>query len=177
MLNKTEAIVLALQKHNDVCSILHLYTREHGRVQYMVYGGKGTLKQKKSVHKNILTPLSLIEITADYNPSKSLSTLRSASLVYVPEKTMIDINRQCIALFIAEALYKTLKHPMKDQVLFDYVSEVIRELDLSDSVEHIPALFLTRLSELLGYGGEPMDELSDMKSTELLHELGLSLCI
>ena len=174
MLVRTEAVVLSLQKHTDTSSILHLYTRENGRVQYIVYGRKGATKQKKTgVSTNIFSPLSLVEITADSNLSRTLPTLKSASLIYVPNRINSDMMRQCIALFIAEALYKTLKHPMEDQVLFDYVLEVIKELDLSDSVEHIPADFLTRLSELLGYGGERMEELSDMKSVGLLEGVGL----
>lgn len=174
MLVRTEAVVLSLQKHTDTSSILHLYTREHGRVQYIVYGRKGATKQKKTgVSANIFSPLSLVEITADSNLSRTFPALKSASLIYVPSRINSDMVRQCIALFIAEALYKTLKHPMEDQVLFDYISEIIRELDLSDSVEHIPAVFLTRLSELLGYGGEPMEELSDMKSVGLLEGVGL----
>ena len=174
MLVRTEAVVLSLQKHTDTSSILHLYTRENGRVQYIVYGRKGVTKQKNTgVSTNIFSPLSLVEITADSNLSRTLPTLKSASLIYVPNRINSDMMRQCIALFIAEALYKTLKHPMEDQVLFDYVLEVIKELDLSDSVEHIPAVFLTRLSELLGYGGEPMEELSDMKSVGLLEGVGL----
>ena len=143
-------------------------------MQYIVYGRKGATKQKKTgVSTNIFSPLSLVEITADSNLSRTLPTLKSASLIYVPNRINSDMMRQCIALFIAESLYKTLKHPMEDQVLFDYVLEVIKELDLSDSVEHIPAVFLTRLSELLGYGGEPMEELSDMKSVGLLEGVGL----
>lgn len=174
MLVKTEAVVLALQKHTDTSSILHLYTREQGRVQYIVYGRKGATRQKKAgVSTNIFSPLSLVEITADSNLSRTLPTLKSASLIYVPSRISGDMTRQCIALFIAEALYKTLKHPMEDQVVFDYIVEVIRELDLADSVEHIPSCFLTRLSELLGYGGEPMEELSDMKSVGLLEGVGL----
>ena len=39
------AIVLSLQPHSDKAHILHAYTREHGRVNYMVYGVGPTLKR------------------------------------------------------------------------------------------------------------------------------------
>lgn len=176
MQQKTEAIVLSLQKHTDTSCILHLYTREYGRVQYMVYGRKGaSTRRKNGINLNILSPLSVVEVTADSNPSKSMAVLHSASLAYIPSSIPQNVERQCIALFIAEALYKTLVHPMEDPQLFDYLRQLICELDLSDSVAHIPAAFQFRLSQLLGYGGEPIEELKNIKSAELLQMTAIPL--
>ena len=49
------AIVLHLTRYSDTGSIVHLYTAEQGRTQYMVYGNK---------YKGLLRPLSIIEFTA-----------------------------------------------------------------------------------------------------------------
>ena len=156
-MEKIEAVVLALQKYNDTSSILHVYTREFGRMQYIVYG-----------KKNLLFPLAWIEIITQSKNSSSLPVIRSANLHYIPRKCFSQYHRQCIALFIAEALYKTLKHPMQDVQVFEYITDCVKELDLSDSVEHLPKEFLNRLSSLLGFGGEPIEGLEDMQSAFLI---------
>ena len=71
-------------------------------------------------------------------------------------------------MFIAEALYKTLKHPLSDERVFSYLCKQIIELDTSDSIAHIEDKFIRRLSELLGYGGEPLEELQNLHSATLL---------
>lgn len=171
-MQKTEAIVLALQKHTDTSSIVHLYTKSQGRMQFLVYGKRGATKRKQTgVNINLFTPLSLLEITYSDNPTKSLSSVSTASLKYIPQRIPIEINRQCIAMFMAEALEKTVRLPMQDEVLFDFIEEKVKELDLADSVEDLPNRFLEQLSMILGYGGEPIEELANMKTNGLVEEI------
>lgn len=155
-----EAIVLAIQKYKDNASILHTYTRPFGRVQFIIYGKKNL---------SVLTPMAQVNIEAEIVPTRTIHTLKEVSLNYIPLHLREDIRRQCVVLFMAEALYKTLQHPMSDETLFDWICEKIKLLDLADSIEDIPQKFLYELSELLGYGGEPIDELKDLKSAELLN--------
>ena len=61
MLSTIDAIVLTLQPHTDKAHILHAYTRAGGRVNYRVYG---LMSRKKNI--GLYTPLSLLQITADY---------------------------------------------------------------------------------------------------------------
>lgn len=156
---KTEAIVLSIQKYKDTSFIVHLYTRETGRIQCLLYG-----KQKFS----FFSPLSIVEITTSNGHNKPLDSIKTVDLVYIPIRLKTDVRRQCIALFMAEALYKTLQHPMQDIPVYERLQYWIKQLDMEDSIEYIPDMFLHNLSELLGYGGEPIEELSDMKTSELL---------
>ena len=106
------AIVLSTTKYSDTGSIVHLYTAEHGRMQYAVYGNK---------YKGLLRPLSIIDFTSTKrnNAPAQLGTLSSVVLLHTPQLLTIDIQRQCVAMFIAEILSNTLRHPMSDQPLFD----------------------------------------------------------
>lgn len=168
---KTEAIVLAIQKNSDTTSIVHLFTQEFGRMPFLVYGRKGASSKKKNgISLNIFTPLSQMEITFQLNPAKPISVIQSAALTYVPANLVTDIKRQCISLFISESLIKTIVHPMKDEQLYSFLKGIIKELDLSDSIEDIPNRFLTHLSLILGYGGEPMEELLKMNTFELIKD-------
>lgn len=159
MQEKTEAIVIGLKRNKDNSSLLNLYTRAGGRAYYIVYGNR---------FRSILNPLSLIEITAEQKPGYEWRTLQSAQLTYVPTQLPTNVAKQCVALFIAEAMEKTLRHPMPDEVVFDYLSDLIRELDQTPRTEHIPNTFLAQLNRLLGYGDEQMEELKNLKSAEII---------
>ena len=156
-MHTTEAIVLTLQKHNDSASIAHLYTLGQGRMQCLVYG-----------RKNSFTPLSWLDITFRQRSGTSMPYMSSSSLHYVPQNIYSDIKRQCLAIFIAETVYRTIKHPMQDERIFSFLTSALLQIDLSDSVDFIPKAFLTSFSELLGYGGEMLEEWNNLKSLDLV---------
>ena len=162
MQEKTEAIVIGLKRNKDNSSLLSLYTRAGGRTYYIVYGNR---------LRSILNPFSLIEITAEQKPGYEMHTLQSAHLAYVPTQLPTNVVKQCVALFIAEALDKTLRHPMPDEVVFDYLSQLVRELDLTAEPEQLPNRFLQTMNRLLGYGDEQMEELKNLKSAEIIRLL------
>ena len=101
------AIVISLQPYSDRAHILHTYTREHGRMNYMLYG----LGKKKS--QALYAPMALLEIEVSPS-SKALPSVKEAHLAFVPQHLHTDMSRQTVALFIAEVLYRTLRHPMAD---------------------------------------------------------------
>ena len=118
----SEAIVLNITRYSDTGSVVHLYTADHGRMQFVVYGNK---------LKGLLRPLNIIEYTSTRrnNAPTQMGTLSSASLLYTPKRLTIEVQRQCVAMFIAEVLASTLRHPMSDQPLYDWLCEVIQHLD------------------------------------------------
>lgn len=155
-------VVISIQKHNDKSSILSLYTREKGRTQCVVYGNKW---------KSTLTPMAEVEVSYSSNKNRVIPSLDNVSLNYVPKRLHSSVQRQCVAMFIAEVIGKTLRHPMEDTEIFDYISQIIRELDTKEDISQLPQQFLIRLSELLGYGGEPLEEWKNLKSTEILRTI------
>lgn len=141
----SSAIVLSLTKYSDTGSVVHLYTAEHGRMQYMVYGNK---------YKGVLRPLSIIEFTFSRRPNAPLqmSTLSSTALLYTPQHIQNDIQRQCVAMFLAEILLHTLKHPMSDQPLFNWLCQLIRQLDQAQDISNLHLEFLLEYATFLGIG-------------------------
>ena len=139
------AIVLSLTKYSDTGSIVHLYTAEQGRMQYAVYGNK---------YKGVLRPLSIVEYVATkrQNAPQQMGSLSSVSLLYTPKQLATDIKRQCVAMFIAEVLASTLRHPMSDQPLFDWLCEVIHHLDTDADISNLHLHFLIEYANFLGVG-------------------------
>ena len=142
----TEAIVLHLAKYSDKASILHVYTRNYGRMAYMVYGGK----KKKSLLTITSEPLSLVEIEATHSPGREIQTLNNISLAYVAGNTVSDFRRRSISVFIAEFLYRTLRHPEPDNGLFNFLYSIVKELNNSISSENIHLRFLVEYTYYLG---------------------------
>ncbi len=157
MNEKTESIVLGLHKHGDNSSILHAYTRAYGRINYMVYGNKW---------KATLTPMSIVEIVSQSRATMPIAAISSVERLFVPQKQ--DVQHHCAALFMAEAVEKSVRHPMADEELFDWLTETIKKLDQTDELQSFPDTFMTRLSELLGYGGAVLDEWRDLKSLDIV---------
>lgn len=138
-------IVLSLTKFSDTGSIVHLYTSEQGRMQYAIYGNK---------YKGILRPLSIVEFTANHrnNAPNQLSTLSDCQLLFINSQLATDIQRQCVAMFIAEVLISTLRHPMNDQPLFDWLCEVVKHLDVDTDISNLHLHFLLEYANHLGIG-------------------------
>lgn len=139
------AIVLNITRYSDTGSIVHLYTAEHGRMQYAIYGNK---------YKGLLRPLSIIDFTSTRrnNAPAQMGTLSSLSLLYTPQRLTTDIQRQCVAMFIAEVLVSTLRHPMSDQPLYDWLCEVIQHIDQDTEISNLHLHFLLEYATYLGIG-------------------------
>ena len=139
------AIVLHLTRYSDSGSIVHLYTAEQGRTQYMVYGNK---------YKGLLRPLSIIEFTATRrnNAPTQMGTLSSVSLLYSPQSLHMEVQRQCVAMFIAEVLSSTLRHPMSDEPLYEWLLQVIQHLDQDTAISNLHLQFMVEYAMHLGIG-------------------------
>jgi len=146
-MEKTYAIVLYMQAYNDKASILNVYTPSNGRSAYILYGNKRN-KKKNAAY----TPLSLIEITTNHARPGTMPVVKEIQLKYVPQRISNDIRRSAIAMFIAEVLTLSLKHPMADETLYNYIEHTIYTLDKEDNPVNIHINFLIDLATLLGIG-------------------------
>ena len=149
----TEAIVLGLHKRTDQLSVLQVYTEQEGMLQLHVYGAKG-----KKNSQAAYMPLAVVEVTYDLPPNRSIGVIQTIETVYLPEHIYTDVHRQAVAFFIAEMITITLTHPMQDTLMYNYLRQLVSELDHSPKPENIHLLFLVRMAELLGVGTPPVAE-------------------
>lgn len=142
----TDAIVLALRKHSDKAMLLSVYTLRGGRRELLVFG----INSKRSGRGHYL-PLQVLEITYDEVPNRDIQTLKEAHTTSVFTQIGTEIRKQTIALYMAEVLYRTLTHPMEDEVLFRRIVQTIAELESSEQPEQIPNRFVEGLNQTMGY--------------------------
>ena len=150
MLVKTEAVVLHSFKYGENRLIADLFTREHGRLSFIMNipkTSKGRLK------KQLFQPLSLIDVECDLRPNVQLQHLRDARMLDPFSSIPFEPAKLAISLFIAEFLYHALRGEREsDPQLFDYMTNSIRWLDAATTgYANFHLAFLMRLSRFLGF--------------------------
>lgn len=138
----TEAIVLSLEPVSDKAQVTHVYTRTGGRERYKVFG----LGRRHAI--GVYSPLSLVQLTTDK------TSVRTAQLTYVPQTLMTDARKRAVALFISEVLYHTLRYPMTDERMFDFLANAVRALDETEEPQNFHLRFLIDFAAMLGFGME-----------------------
>ena len=167
MKQTTKAIVLGLRKHSDKMSMLSVYSQAEGRLSLQVYGAHGKRKVRAAYQ-----PLSIVEITYDINPTRTIPTLSTIDAVYLPEQIYGDIRRQTVALFVTELLTLTLTHPMHDSQMYDFLDDFVHELNGTSTPENMHISFMVSLAEHLGIGvPEVATTHSREQRQEQLHQL------
>ena len=156
MLTKSEAIVLHSLKYGEGRIITDMYTREHGRLSFIVNVPRS---ERSKIKKQYLQPLTLLSIECDVRQQQQLQKLRDASLLTPLPLLYSDAKKLTIGLFVAEFLYHALRDEQRDVPLFDYVRSSIEWLDGAEkSFANFHLVFLMRLSRFLGFYPNLEDE-------------------
>jgi DNA repair protein RecO (recombination protein O) len=162
---KTTGIVLHSIKHTDSSTIITVYTRQFGRVSYMVYG----VNKKKSVCRAaFLQPLSIVEMDVFHIPGKDIQRIKDMKMEY--QFTGIPFNpiKNSVALFLSEILFRTLRQTEPDENLFLFLENSIQQLDCcEEGIANFHLVFLIKLSRYLGF--EPNLEDNNGKYFDLMN--------
>lgn len=149
MIIRSRAIVLNHLKYGDTGLIATLYTEELGRLSVMA---KGVYGKKNGLRSGLFQPLSLLEITAYYDPRRDLHTLREAAILVPLTSIPFDPVKNCIALFLSEVLYKSLREEVNNPELFHFLYHSMQILDLcAGGTANFHLIFLMQLSKYLGF--------------------------
>lgn len=149
----TRAIVLSLRKHSDRAMLLSVYTEAEGRKDVLVYGAQG-----KRHGIGLYRPMVEIELVTIDTPNRRPALKESTLLRDISDSP----ERQMTALIMAEVAYVTLREPSPD-------AEVYHLLSQAASMD-VPT-YLWRLSTVLGYGGEALEEWQNLTSLAMYRDL------
>jgi DNA repair protein RecO (recombination protein O) len=149
MLTKTEAIVLHSFKYGEQKCIVDMFTRQHGRLSFIVTLPKSPHGRLK---KQYFQPLTLLNIECDLRVQAQLQKLRDASIAHPLPSLASEPAKLAIGLFAAEFLYHALKGEQQGGALFDYITSSIQWLDSqSRHYANFHLVFLMHLSRFLGF--------------------------
>jgi DNA repair protein RecO (recombination protein O) len=149
MQTKTTGIILHTTRFNDSASIATVYTRQLGRVSYLVYG----VNKKKSVCRNaLLQPLSIVELDVTHIHRKDMQQIREIRMGHQFTGIPFHLVKNSVALFLSEVLFKTLRNSVPDDNLYLFIENSILQLDyIEKGIQNFHLVFLLKLTRFLGF--------------------------
>lgn len=149
MLQKTKGVSLHYYNYSESSVIAKIFTQNFGLQSFIV---NGVRKAKAKAKLGLLQALNILDLEIYTAPKSGLKRIKEIGVSKVLEKIPFDIARQLMAVFIAEVLLKVLIEDEKDTALFNYVENVVSELESSEEMLNTYSLdFLLNLSSFLGF--------------------------
>jgi DNA repair protein RecO (recombination protein O) len=149
MLIKTEAIVLHSFKYGESKIIVDMFTREVGRLSFVVPLPKSP---KSKLKKQYFQPMTLLEIECDIRQKVQLQKLKDARLLSAYTSIPYSPEKMALSLFVAEFLYHALRSEQQNDPLFVYLCDSMQWLDTVEvGFANFHLTFLMRLSRFLGF--------------------------
>ncbi len=154
----SEGVVLNVVRHNDTTNVVTMYMRDYGAVTFLVTLSRSKRAEVRSV---LFRPLALLRVT--WKPRVRTGLVRPKAVeVLLPYVTLNHEPRKAaIALFMAEFLYRVLRHEQSNEGLFIFVRHALEWLDLAqEGFANFHLTFLMRLTRFLGFypNGERYEE-------------------
>ena len=146
---KSRAITLTYIKQGESSIISKIFTEKHGLQTFIV---KGVRSKKAKKKLGIFQPLQLVDINATLIPKKGLQYLAEITIIETISTDKINMNKNFLAIFIAEISSKVLQENEQNSGLFKFVWEIKQKLYNANTVdENFALLFMLNLSKYLGF--------------------------
>jgi DNA repair protein RecO (recombination protein O) len=148
MLQKSKAIVLHTIKHGESGMIVYCYSECCGRIAFIVSGAR---KQNPKFPSALFQPLSVVEVVFYFKGQGTLCRIKEITSLTGYNSLSENVGKSCIALFLAEVLYRTLHEELCNQDLFDFLVRSVERLDqLENGFSNFHIFFMLHYSGFLG---------------------------
>jgi len=146
---KSRAITLTYIKQGESSIISKIFTEKHGLQSFIV---KGVRSKKAKKKLGLFQPLQLVDINATLIPKKGLQYLAEITIIETISTEKINMNKNFLAIFIAEISSKVLQENEQNSGLFKFVWEIKQKLYNANTIdENFALLFMLNLSKYLGF--------------------------
>lgn len=148
MIEKSNAVILHVTKHNDTTLIVNAYTEKYGRLAYLfVVGNSKTSRMKRM----LLSPLSIVSIECDYRSKESFQKIRGIESL-VLQQLQFDAIKSSVALFLSEFLMRVIREPEPYPIFFKFLTDTISLYNvMEEGKANFHLCFLFNLSSFLGF--------------------------
>ena len=148
MLYKTKGIVLYCLPYNDKYIIVNMYTKDFGRVSYLVFNSRGS---KSKISRALLQPLSILDMEVEHLNNRDLQRIKEVKYDFAATQIYYHPAKNAISLFLSEVLYRIIQEKEPNYPLFDYLCRSIKWLDIADEgIANFHLAFLLQLSSYIG---------------------------
>lgn len=150
MKDQVQALVLRSFPQGERNLILRLYTREQGRMSFIVSAAQSG--KKGGVSRSLFQSLHPLALTYQLSRKSDLHRITEAQMLFHFQAIGQDPVRNCLTLFIAEFLQQVISIDGEgDKALFDFLKEAVWRLDRSPlPVANFHLALLMRLLDYMG---------------------------
>lgn len=149
MLHKTRGIVLKSTRHSESSIVCKLYTEKFGLQSYLIHGAR---RRNAKIPAAILQPLHTLDMVVYHKENGNLQRISEARQSPLFQTIPYDIEKNTIALFLAEVLNKVIKQSESDSPLFEFIYTMITWFDKSsEKTRNFHLFFLLKLTQYLGF--------------------------
>lgn len=151
MWQTTQGILLKKTRYADNKYILKIFTANDGVGSFSIQTSD---KGKKNIVRALLgQPMAFIEFTYLNKATKEIKPIRDIhsdiTFLTIPH----DIIRQTISLFMNEMILQTIRLPMHDEQMYQFLRNSLIQLDDKQSnAANFPVWFAVHLAVKLGFG-------------------------
>lgn len=148
MLYKTEGVVLSTNPYSDTYSITHLFTRDFGRVSYLLPVSRG---KKTKIRSSLFFPLSVLRLEVEHLPLREIQRLKEAERQFPLYDLCTNMTKMSLAFFIAEFLSMVLRESDNNELTYDYLKNSIETLEAAEKgIANFHLAFMMGLTRFLG---------------------------
>ncbi|GER66931.1 DNA repair protein RecO [Weizmannia acidilactici] len=144
MFEKCEGIVIKNTDYGESNKILHIYTREFGKLSVMARGAKKPNSRLAAVSQ-IFTYGNFL-----FQPSRGLGTLQQGEIVSSMRYIREDIFKTAYAVYVIELLDKAVEDKKKNPFLFELLLRTLEYIDEGYDTEIITNIFEMKMLNVLG---------------------------
>jgi len=140
-----EGIVIRAIKYSDSQLIVHLFTKEYGRISTIVN------RSRKKGSSNFFQPLFHLNFEMTFTDRKSVQRISQLRFAQPYRSIPFSITKNTIAQFISEVLSKVVPENEPDKDLFLFLSNAIHLFDeVDENAQYFHLVFLVHLTRFLG---------------------------
>lgn len=149
MLTKTRAVVLRTLKYGDSQIIADMLTQTNGRLSFIQHIPKSA---RARVKKQLLQPLSILDIVFDYRQNTRLLRISDAAIACPLSSIPFDAYKLSIAMFVAEFTNFATRSEQDNEPLFQYIVNSIMWLDACRSAfSNFHIVYMMHLTRFVGF--------------------------
>ena len=148
MLHKTEGIVLGTSTYSDIYGIAQVFTRDYGRVSYLLPLSHG---RKSKIKTSLFFPLSVLNLEVEHLPLRDVHRMKEAERQFPLYDLCTNMTKVSLAFFLAEFLSRVLRESDHNEHAFDYIKNSVETLEAAKKgVANFHLAFMFGLTRFLG---------------------------
>ncbi|MGB4053768.1 MAG: recombination protein O N-terminal domain-containing protein, partial [Dysgonamonadaceae bacterium] len=145
---KTQGVVLFTSQYSDTFSIAHVFTRDFGRMAYLLPKSSG---KKSKIKASLFFPLSVLNMEVEHLPLREIQRLKEVEREFPLYEICTDEVKISISFFLSEFLSKMLRETHESKPLFDYLKQSVHILEKAHrGLGNFHLAFMFGLTRFLG---------------------------